>query len=177
MRFGRRSRVWARSVMGRVRRGRARRRLHSIMWSGCVVRYRACRSAGRRASDRGRERNKDQRGQQSGQRGQAGQQGQGGERGEAQGGQQNGGQQGGGQRGGGLRGGGQPGIRDGDPQSGESGDIGNYEPRGGGGGIVTYNVNTGDNKFDQTQRRDDWSEQWSRFHRTRSGRSIRDCRS
>ena len=93
------------------------------------------------------------RGQQSGQRGQAGQQGQGGERGEAQGGQQNGGQQGGGQRGGGLRGGGQPGIRDGDPQSGESGDIGNYEPRGGGGGIVTYNVNTGDNKFDQTQRR------------------------
>jgi hypothetical protein len=29
------------------------------MWSGCVVRYRACRGADRRASDRGRERNKD----------------------------------------------------------------------------------------------------------------------
>src|SRR5579871_5228905 len=86
-----------------------------------------------------------QRGQQSGQGGQAGQQGQGGARGDAQAGGQ--------QSGGGLRGGGQPGIRGGDPQSGESGDIGNYEPRGGGGGIVTYNVNTGDNKFDQTQRR------------------------
>ncbi|HEY6413617.1 MAG TPA: hypothetical protein VIX42_08015, partial [Edaphobacter sp.] len=54
-------------------------------------------------------------------------------------------------RGSGLRGGGRPGIRDGDPQGGDSGDIGNYDPRGGG-GVVTYNVNTGNNQFDQTQR-------------------------
>ncbi len=84
--------------------------------------------------------------------GQRGQQGQGGERGQAQGGQQQaGGQQGMGQPGG--RQGGQSGVRGMDRQGDDSGDIGNDTPRGGGGGVVTYNVNTGNNQFDQTGRR------------------------
>jgi hypothetical protein len=93
-----------------------------------------------------------QRGQ-SGQRGQAGQSGQGRERGQAQSGQP--GQQDGGQQGNGQGGsqGGQRGVRGGARGDGESGDIGNGNPQGGGGGIVTYNVNTGNNKFDQTGRR------------------------
>ncbi len=100
-------------------------------------------------------------GQQPGQRGQTGQQGQGAQRGQAQGGQQSGGQQSGGQQAGGQQQGngqigrqtGQSGARVGDRQQGDSGDIGNINPQGGGGGIVTYNVNTGNNKFDQTGRR------------------------
>jgi hypothetical protein len=79
-------------------------------------------------------------GQQTGQRGRSGQQAQEEERGQAQGRQQAGGQLGAGQRGG---------RQGGD----DSGDIGNDTPRGGGGGVVTYNVNTGNNKFDQTWRR------------------------
>jgi hypothetical protein len=97
-----------------------------------------------------------QGGEQRGQRGQAGQQGQGRQRGEAQEGQQGGGQQAGGQQQGNGQIGrqtGQSGARVGDRQQGDSGDIGNINPQGGGGGIVTYNVNTGNNKFDQTGRR------------------------
>jgi hypothetical protein len=94
---------------------------------------------------------------QSGQRGQASQQGQAGQRGQSQSGQpgqpgqQGGDQQAGGQPGDGqgVRQGGQRGVRGGDRRDGESGDIGNVNPQGGGGGIVTYNVNTGNNKFDQ----------------------------
>jgi len=99
---------------------------------------------------------------QPGQRGQSGQQGSAGERGQAQGGQPGGGQQSGGQLAGGQQsngqGGRQSGQRDvggGDRRYGDSGDIGNVDPRGGGGGVVTYNVNTGNNKFDQTRRRAD----------------------
>jgi hypothetical protein len=44
-------------------------------------------------------------------------------------------------------------VRGGDRQDGNSGDIGNGSPQGGGGGVVNYNVNTGNNKFDQTGRR------------------------
>ncbi len=97
-----------------------------------------------------------QGGQQAGQRGQTGQQGQGAQRGEVQGGQQSGGQQAGGQQQGNGQIGrqsGQRGARVGDRQEGDSGDIGNTNPQGGGGGVVTYNVNTGNNKFDQTGRR------------------------
>jgi hypothetical protein len=115
-----------------------------------------------------------QGGQQQGQRGQQGQQGQAGARGQAQGGQQSGGSQAGGQQangqggqqGGGAQAGGQQanglgggrqggprGVRGGDRQDVESGDIGNGNPQGGGGGVITYNVNTGNNKFDQTGRR------------------------
>jgi hypothetical protein len=92
-----------------------------------------------------------QRPGQSGQRGQAGQPGQGGQRGQAQGGQQGDGPQAGGQQGNGQIGrqGGQRVGQGGDRRDGESGDIGNVDPRGGGGGVVTYNVNTGNNKFDQ----------------------------
>jgi hypothetical protein len=116
-----------------------------------------------------------QGGQQQGQRGQTGQQGQQGQAGasgQAQSGQQRGVSQAGGQQangqggqqsGGGAAGdqqangqgwrqGGQRGVR-GDRQVGESGDIGNGDPRGGGGGVITYNVNTGNNKFDQTRQR------------------------
>jgi hypothetical protein len=83
-------------------------------------------------------------GGQQGQRGQAGQQSSGGQRGQAQsGGQQAAGQQGGGQLG----------SRDRTAQIGDSGDIGNVDPRGGGGGVVTYNVNTGNNTFDRTGQR------------------------
>jgi hypothetical protein len=107
--------------------------------------------------------------QQQGQGGQPGQQGQAGARGQGQGGQQGGGSQSGGQQGNGQGGqqnggvqagsqqaygqGGQRGVRGGDRQDGYSGDIGNGSPQGGGGGVVNYNVNTGNNKFDQTQRR------------------------
>jgi hypothetical protein len=118
-----------------------------------------------------------QGGQQQGQRGQPGQQGQpgqagargqaqsgqqsgggsqaGGQQANGQGGQQSGGAQAGGQQanGQGWRQGGQRGVRGGDRQDGESGDIGNSNPQGGGGGVITYNVNTGNNKFDQTGRR------------------------
>jgi len=97
-----------------------------------------------------------QGGQQQGQSGQAGQQGQAGQRGQAQGGQQSGGQQAGGQQGDGQLGGrqvGPGGSRDRNPQVGDSGDIGNVDPRGGGGGVVTYNVNTGNNTFDRTGQR------------------------
>jgi hypothetical protein len=51
-----------------------------------------------------------------------------------------------------VRQGGQRGVRGGDRRDGDSGDIGNVDPQGGGGGIVTYNVNTGNNKFDQGRR-------------------------
>jgi hypothetical protein len=44
-------------------------------------------------------------------------------------------------------------VQGGDRQDGESGDIGNGNPRDGGGGVDIYNVNTGNNKFDQTGRR------------------------
>ena len=94
-----------------------------------------------------------QGGQQQGlQRGQAGQQGQAGASGQAQGGQQGGGSQAGGQQanGQGWRQGGQ---RGGDRQVGESGDIGNFNPQGGGGAVINYNVNTGNNQFDQTRQR------------------------
>jgi hypothetical protein len=98
-----------------------------------------------------------QRGQtsQQGQSGQAGPQGQAGQRGPAQGGQQGGGQQ---QAGGQPRDGqggrqfGQRGSRGGEQQDGQSGDIGNDTRWGGGSGTVTYNVNTGDNKFDPSRR-------------------------
>ncbi len=92
-----------------------------------------------------------QQGQQ-GQRGQSGQQqGQAGQRGQGQGAQQGGGQQQpGGQQGG--AGGRQFGDRGGDQQDGRSGDIGNDTRRGGGGGVVTYNVNTGNNQFDSSRR-------------------------
>jgi hypothetical protein len=94
---------------------------------------------------------------QSGQRGQASQQGQTGQRGQAgsgQPGQQGGGQQAGGQQGDGPGGrlNGQRGVRGGDRRDIDSGDIGNVNPQGGGGGVVTYNVNTGNNKFDQGRR-------------------------
>jgi len=86
-------------------------------------------------------------------RGQGGQQR--GQRGQAQGGQQSGGAQTGGQQavGQSRRQGGQRGVQAGDRQDGESGDIGNGNPRDGGGGVDIYNVNTGNNKFDQTGRR------------------------
>jgi len=93
---------------------------------------------------------------QTGQRGQAGQQSQAGQRGQSESGQpgQSGGQQAGGQQGDGLGGrlNGQRGVRGGDRRDVDSGDIGNVNPQGGGGGVVTYNVNTGNNKFDQTRR-------------------------
>jgi hypothetical protein len=93
-----------------------------------------------------------QRSRQGTQQARSGQQpGQPGQSGQAQGGQQSGGQQAGGQQGG--RPGGQRDVGGGDRRAGNSGDIGNDNPRGGGGGIVTYNVNTGNNKFDQTARR------------------------
>src|SRR5580698_10804768 len=59
MKFGKRSRAWVQSVMAKVRQGRAHKRRRSITWSGCAVRYRACRlGADREASARVRERNK-----------------------------------------------------------------------------------------------------------------------
>jgi hypothetical protein len=39
-------------------------------------------------------------------------------------------------------------------RGGDIRDLGNDTPRGGGGGIVTYNVNTGNNKFDYEGRRE-----------------------
>jgi hypothetical protein len=44
-------------------------------------------------------------------------------------------------------------VNGGDRRDADSGDIGNDTPRGGGGGVITYNVNTGNNKFDQTAHR------------------------
>jgi len=92
-----------------------------------------------------------QQGQGGQQRGQMGRQGQGGESGQSQGGQQSNGQQAGGQQGD-RQGGGQSGQRrgqGGDRRDGDSGDIGNGNPQGSGGGVVTYNVNTGDNRFNR----------------------------
>lgn len=83
--------------------------------------------------------------------GQSGQPGQAGQRGDAQA-QQGGDQQASGQQGfaSGGRQTGQRGIYGGDRR--DSGDIGNDTPRGGGGAVITYNVNTGNNKFDQSAR-------------------------
>jgi hypothetical protein len=102
------------------------------------------------------------RGQQSQRTGQGTQQGQSaqqsgqsGQRGQAQSGQSSGAQQAGGQQGN-APGGRQTGQRGGngsDRRGADSGDIGNNNPQGGGGGVITYNVNTGNNKFDQTSRR------------------------
>ncbi len=104
-----------------------------------------------------------QSGQQGGQQAGGQQQGQAGQPGQTQSGQQSGGQQGGGQRSGGQTGGqqngaqgtrqnGQRGYRGGDREDGQSGDIGNYTPQGGGTGTITYNVNTGNNQFDSARR-------------------------
>jgi len=104
------------------------------------------------SSDRGQG---GQRPGQGTQQGRAAQQpGQPGQRGQAQGGQQGGGQQSGGQldAGQGGRRSGQPGVRGGDRRDSDSGDVGNVDPRGGGGGVVTYNVNTGNNRFDPAAR-------------------------
>jgi hypothetical protein len=107
-------------------------------------------SSGRGQGGQQRERRgQSQRGQQSGGAQTGGQQGNG------QGGQQSGSAQAGGQQAVGQSGrqGGQRGVQGGDRQDGESGDIGNGNPRDGGGGVDIYNVNTGNNKFDQTGRR------------------------
>jgi hypothetical protein len=75
---------------------------------------------------------------------------------QAQAGQQGGGQQNESQQGNGPGGRqtGQRGMNGVDRRDAESGgDIGNDTPRGGGGGVITYNVNTGNNRFDQTARR------------------------
>jgi hypothetical protein len=90
---------------------------------------------------------------QSGQQGLTGQQGKAGTRAQAQGGVQQGGRaQAGGQQANGQGGypTGQRGARGGDQQDGEGGDVGNGNPQGGEGGVVTYNMNTGNNKFDQS---------------------------
>ncbi|MEI9981149.1 MAG: hypothetical protein WDN23_19505 [Edaphobacter sp.] len=102
-----------------------------------------------------------QRGQTSGQPGQQGQAGQNGQQGQqGQAGQsaqaqsaRGGGQQGGGQQGNrtGGRQFGQAGSQGGEQQDGQSGDIGDGIRRGGG-GAVTFNVNTGNNQFDRSQR-------------------------
>jgi hypothetical protein len=96
-----------------------------------------------------------QQGRSGQQLGQSGQVGQSGQRGQSQGGQQGGDQQAGGQQanGPGGRQTGQRGVNGGDRRGADSGDIGNDTPQGGGGGVITYNVNTGNNKFDQTARR------------------------
>ena len=90
--------------------------------------------------------------QQTIQGGRSGQQ-QGGQQGQAQGRQQAGGQPITGQQLGGRQGG--QGTSQGVGQrGGDIRDLGNDTPRGGGGGIVTYNVNTGNNKFDYEGRRE-----------------------
>lgn len=105
---------------------------------------------GRRPGQQGTQQSRG--GQQPGQPGQSGQAGQSGQRSQAQG-QQGGDQQAGGRQGNasGGRQTGQRGVNGGDRRA-NSGDIGNDTPRGGG-GVITYNVNTGNNKFDQTARR------------------------
>ncbi len=115
---------------------------------------------------------------QSGQRGQAVQPGQGGQRGQAQGGQQGDGPQAGGQQGNGQSGrqNGQRAGQGGDRRDGDSGDIGNVDPRGGGGGVVIYNVNTGNNKFDQGRRANAPDNAPTPTDSERAA-SVRDCRS
>jgi hypothetical protein len=67
--------------------------------------------------------------------------------------QQSNGQQSNGQQAG-RKGGGQNGMRSGAVRTGgDTGDIGNNNPRGGGDGVATWNVNTGNNQFDRTERR------------------------